>query len=891
MHNSAQRLLAPTRLVLLLGALLLASITTLAAQVPTQGNPGQRLPTPDEARDLLQNQPGVVDQLRDKLSQSGLSEDQVRSRLRAAGYPENILDQYLPGADTTAEVRPGQRTLDAVRALGILSTAEADSLQVSDSLFQLSDSLRQVLDSLKLVRLDSLRADSLADSLELLRPGGLKIFGLETFRKFTTQFQPPLTGPVDANYRLGPGDMLVLILTGDVERVHTLEVTREGFVVIPQVGQVYVANLTLGQLQEQLYSRLGRVYSGVRRGPDARTKFQLSIGRLKNVQVYVAGDVLRPGAYQISSAGTVLTALYAAGGPTANGSMRRIDVRRGGTLVDSVDAYEYLLRGINPTDVRLQTGDVIFVPVRGPQAKVTGKVIRPAIYELKPQESLRDLIAFAGGFDPLAYQARVTINRILPPESRGTGGRARVVVAVGADQFVNGVAPAVPMASGDSVMVHGIADAVRGYVTVRGNVWVEGQVGFTEGMKLSDALRLAGGTRPDLYLGRVLVSRVREDSTMVQLRTAFADSSGKPVDDLVLEDRDEVNVFSRSAFLPVQTVAIVGGVRKPGRVPYRQGMTIRDAVLLAGGLTDDAYLGEAEIARRAHNAGPGTLATTLRVPLDSTYLFGRGYGPASEGPPGTDGSAGGAPETPLEAYDNVLIMRQASWELQRSVALTGQVKFPGRYTLKTKTERLSNLLERAGGLTPQAYAGGIRFYRPYIDGQPSRTDRLDRAGPDTLPKPSRRDSVTRIVPERIGVNLSAVLKNPKHRDNLIMFAGDSVFIPEFDPVVMVQGAVNSPGPVAYTPGKNLDWYVDAAGGYTQRSDKGHSYVTQPNGEREGVKRKVILRDRVPDPRPGAMIYVPTEIENESPSNVAGVLATAASILVSVATVVVLATQN
>jgi polysaccharide biosynthesis/export protein len=887
MENPVLRASAPKRLLLLLGATLPLFATGLPAQVPTQGN--QRLPTSEQAQDMLQNQPGLVEQLRQKLAESGLSEDQVRARLRAAGYPDDLLDQYLPGADTTAAVKPGPRTLDAVRALGILSPEESDSLQVSDSLFQVSDSIRQILDSLKLTRLDSLRADSLTDSLEALRPGTLKVFGMETFRRFSTQFQPAQTGPVDANYRLGPGDVLVLILTGDVERVHTLDVTREGFIVIPQVGQVFVANLTLGQLEDELYTRLGRVYSGVRRGADAKTKFQLSIARLKNIQVYVAGDVVRPGAYQISSAGTVLTALYAAGGPSINGTFRRVEIRRGGTLVDSLDVYEYLLRGINPTDVRLQTGDVVFVPVRGAMAKVAGKVIRPAIYELKPQESLRDLIGFAGGFDPQAYQARVTIHRILPPESRGPGGRARVVVAVGADQFTNGVAPAVPMASGDSVTVHAIADRLTGYVTVRGNVWVEGQVGFTKGMKLTDALRLAGGTRPDLYLGRILVTRVREDSTMVQLRTSFADSSGRVVDDIVLEDEDEVRVFSRSAFLPVQTIAIVGAVRKPGRVPYRQGMTIRDAVLIAGGLTDDAYLGEAEIARLARNASPGTLATTVRVPLDSTYLFGRGHGPA--GPPGEPAPASGAPEATLEAYDNVLIMRQASWELQRSVALTGQVKFPGRYTLTSKTERLSDLIQRAGGLTPEAYADGIRFYRPYIDGQPSRADRLDRAGPDTLPKPSRRDSVTRIVPERIGVALPEVLKDPKHRDNLIMFAGDSVYIPEFDPVVMVQGAVNSPGAVAYESGKNLDWYVDRAGGYTQRSDKGHAYVTQSNGEREGVKRKVLLSDRVPKPKPGASVYVPTKIESEQPSNLPGILATAASILVSLTTVVILATQR
>jgi protein involved in polysaccharide export with SLBB domain len=645
MHNSAHRASAPGRLLLLLGAFLLALASGLPAQIPGQA-PGQGIPSPDEARNMLKNQPGLVEQLRQKLAQSGLSQDQVRARLRAAGYPEELLDQYLPGADTTAQVRPGPRTLDAVRALGILTPEEADSLQVSDSLFQVSDSLRRILDSLKLVRLDSLRADSLADSLEAIRPGELKLFGLETFRRFSTQFQPAQTGPVDENYRLGPGDQLVLILTGDVERADILEVTREGFIIIPQVGQVYVANLTLGQLEDQLYTRLGRVYSGVRRTPNARTRFQLSISRLKNIQVFVAGDVVRPGSYQMSAAGTVLTALYSAGGPKANGSFRRVEIRRGGKLVDTLDLYDYLLRGMNPTDVRLQTGDVVFVPVHGSQVKVAGKVIRPAIYELRQEESLRDLIGFAGGFDPQAYQARVTIHRVLPPESRGPGGRARVVVAVGADQFSNGVAPSVPMAPGDSVTVHAVAERLRGYVTVRGNVWVEGQVGFNEGMKLSDALRLAGGPKPDVYLGRILITRVREDSTMIQLRTAFADSSGALVEDPVLQDEDEVRIFSRSDFRPTLTVAIVGAVRKPGRVNYREGMTLRDAVLLAGGLTDDAWLGEAEIARLPLDRAPGTLATTVRVPLDSTYLFGRRAGEGYTGPPGLPGAAGGGPPAP-----------------------------------------------------------------------------------------------------------------------------------------------------------------------------------------------------------------------------------------------------
>ena len=512
----------PRRAALMLGLLLVLPVVSSRAQVPQPARPGQALPSPDQAKQMLQNQPGMVDQLRQRISQSGLTPDQVRSRLRALGYPENLLDSYLQGTDTTAAARPSAGTLDAVRALGILSPQEVDSLGLSDSLFAQSDSVRHLLDSLRMVHLDSLRADSLSDSLERIRPTGLRIFGLTTFRKLSNQFEVPDNGPVDENYRLGPGDGLVLILTGDVERADMLDVTREGFVVIPTVGSIYVANLTMGQLEDQLYTRLGRVYSGIRRSPDARTKFQVSIARLRNIQVFVAGDVVRPGSYQISAAGTVLNALYAAGGPTTNGSFRRVEVRRGGKLADSVDVYEYLTKGVNPTGARLQSGDVVFVPVHGGFAKVVGKVNRPAIYELLPDETLRDVVAFAGGFDPTAVHARITINRTVPAASRAPGAPTRVVVAVGSDQFADGMAPTLPMAPGDSVTVHGIEDRLRGFVTVRGNVWVEGQVGFTPGMKLSDADsprgRPAAGSLPGPDPGDPGERRLGHDPAPVGLR-------------------------------------------------------------------------------------------------------------------------------------------------------------------------------------------------------------------------------------------------------------------------------------------------------------------------------------------------------------------------------------
>jgi polysaccharide export outer membrane protein len=861
---------------------LLSTVASLPAQVPDQLPTGQ-LPTTDSARALLRN-PAVVEQLRRSLGTSGLTPDQIRTRLRAAGYPENLLDEYIAGADTTREVRPGPRTFDAVRALGVVSDEQLDSLRLRDSVRVLSDSLQLIVDSLTDLRTDSLRADSLADSLGRLRPNQLRLFGLETFRKASTRFQPNQAGPVDENYRFGPGDILVLILTGDVQQAYTLEVTREGFVVIPTVGQVYVANLTQGELRDQLYARLHRVYSGVRRDARATTQFQISIARLRNIQVFVVGDVVRPGSYQISGAGTVLGALYAAGGPSENGSFRRIEIRRGTKLVDSLDVYDYLLHGNNSSDVRLSNGDVVFVPVHSAFVRVAGKVTRPAIYETKSGETLRELIGFAGGFDPSAYQARVQIHRILPPASRVQGGRARVVIDVAADQFVDGLAPPVPMAPGDSVTVFSIAERLRGYVTVKGNVWVEGQVGFTPGMKLSEAIRLAGGAKPDVYLDQILVTRVREDSSMAQLRAAFADSTGTLRSDLVLEDQDEIRIFSRATFRPVRYVSVVGAVRRSGRVPFREGMTIRDAILLADGLTEDAYLKEAEIARISDRRDPLALGRPLRVPLDSTYLFGRTRAGEYLGPPGVPVPASGAPEVSLEPYDNVLIMRQSGFDQQRLVYLTGQVKLPGRYALRSKTERLADLIDRAGGLTAEAYASGVQFYRAHAPAGGATDERLP-----LLDRPmTGNGALPHGYTERVGIDLARVLQDRKFQENIILVSGDSINVPEYNPIVQVQGAVNSPGPVAYTPGKSLDWYVNAAGGYAQNADSKRPYVTQPNGKRQGVKRRAIFADHVPKPGSGASVFVPTRVAQDRASNVASVLGIAAQVLGALVTLIVVA---
>ncbi|MEP6906199.1 MAG: SLBB domain-containing protein, partial [Gemmatimonadales bacterium] len=513
---------------------------------------------------------------------------------------------------------------------------------------------------------DSARIRAVADS-------GFTIFGLAMFRQNTTLFDPNLNGPVDANYRLGPGDRLVLVLTGDVSHSYSLDVTREGFIVVPEAGQMYVNNLTLSEVEDRLYTTLGRVYSGVRRGAGATTHFSISPARLRSNQIFVTGDVVTPGSYRISSAGTALSALYAAAGPSDNGSLRNVQVRRGGRLVNVLDVYDYLINGDASHDVRLVNGDIVFVPVHANHVRVVGEVIRPATYELKSGETLADAIRFAGGYKPTAARTRIQIERILAPAARGEGGRDRVTIDVASASLAEGTGPAVPLLGGDVIRVFRITDRVRNRISIAGNVWQPGSIGLAPGMTVSQALHAAGGLKPDSYLGQVLVSRLNSDSTRVQLHAQLADTTGRVIGDFPLKEDDQIRVYSVSEFRPERYVAITGAVRNSGQVPYREGMTVRDLVLQAGGLEQSADLQTAEIARLPADRRTGATATTFRVPLDSSYIFERGPDGKYFGPPGLPAPNGSMPEVVLRPYDNVLVFRQPNWELQRTAIVSGEV--------------------------------------------------------------------------------------------------------------------------------------------------------------------------------------------------------------------------
>ena len=728
--------------------LALAALCSVLLVLPTLVA-GQNPPPPAQAAAALQQavsqNPGLADVIRQRIGQSGMTPDQIRARLQASGYPPTLLDAYL-GAQTPGQPSPvpGAQELAAIQSLGVPGVASAGEILPVDT---------------GLVR--------------AVARGKSGVFGVDVFQRTTTQFLPLLAGPVPADYKLGPGDQLVLILTGDVELAYTLQVTREGFILIPQVGQLFVSNLTLDQLRDLLYTRLGRVYSGVRRSPGATTRFDISVANVRANQAYVVGEVAQPGAYQISSLGTVLTALYAAGGVTERAKLRGVEVRRFGKVVATFDLYDYLLRGDTKHDVRLETGDVVFVPVHGPRAQITGAVRRPAIYELEGGGSLAGLIEDAGGFRPDAQLRRLSVFRLLSATERGPGAPPRAVIDVALSPFRGAVPPGDPP----------------------------------------------------------LPVRMPE---------------------MALRDGDSVVVDELQPLSGQYYVSIVGVVNKPGVYPWREGMTLRDLVLLARGPSVGAYLKEAEIARMPEDRSQGQLATTVRAPLDSTYLFERDSLGRYAGPPGLPYPGSGAPEVKLRPYDNILILKEPDFDLQRVVAMTGQVRFPGVYSLRSKNERLADIVDRAGGLTPQAYPDGIRFVRP-----------TNAAG-------------------RIDIDLARALREHDARDNVIMQPGDSVFIPEFLASVIVSGAVNSAGSVLWKRGEGLAYYIDAAGGFTYLADKGRVSIRFANGD-------VRTKKGGPKPGPGSEVFVPVK-DTTARTNYVALFGAIAQILASTVAIIVVVTR-
>ena len=654
----------------------------------------------------------------------------------------------------------------------------------------------------------------------------LKQFGYDFFAN-TAQIAAVDSLPDISDYQVGPGDTLNLRVWGGVDLQLDLLVDRNGEVIIPKVGAVRLGGMSFEQARTTVNTALASYFRDF--------GMNLSMGRLRSIQVYVVGEVVNPGRYAVSSLGTVINALAAAGGPSRNGSLRTVRVNRGSKLVGQVDLYDMLLNGDRSKDVRLQNGDTIFVPVIGPVVAVAGEVRRPAIYELNGQTTLAQIMQMAGGIAASGYTGRVQVERIVDNQSRialdyePKGDDASVVLS------------SVKLQDRDMVKVFPVEEAVRQVVTLKGNVVRPGEYQLRKGMRLADLIPSTKALLPESYLDSVEITRLsppdwRRELLTVSLRRVL---EGKESDNILLQEQDAVRVFSRWEMEEKPRVAINGAVVNPGTYDYFPGMTVRDLVTAAGSPRRYALFEEAELSRII--IGKDKAAWT-RIPLN--------LGKALAGDPSQNVAL---------QQDDVLIVRSISeWTsaTERLVALKGEVKYPGVYTI-ARGEKLSSLLGRAGGFTDKAYLRGAKFTRQSVREQ--QQQRMDEMIAKTEQQVARKQSELASVAAskeelaatqaslealaksleklkllkaegRVVIALSPVDELKKTSSNIELEAGDTLEVPERPGTVAVMGQVYNQTAFIYQPEDNdVSSYLAKAGGPTSDADKSEMYVVKADG--------------------------------------------------------------
>jgi polysaccharide export outer membrane protein len=726
------------------------------------------------------------DEIARALQGSGLSLDQVRERLRGAGFDPGLADPFFggtPARDTTTS----RQYTSAFRSIGLLPSGTA---------------------SQGMVIFDTLKASREEQRAMTPVPPPSRVFGKDVFRRASTAFDPVGTGPVDASYRVGANDQLQLVLLGDVELAYQLDVRRDGSVLIPQVGQVVLGGLTLEGARSLLRQRASRSYSGLLAGT---TQLDLTVSRVRSNAVFVIGEVEDPGVHQVSALASAFHAIARAGGPTERGSFRAIEVRRGGAVIRRLDLYRYLLSGDANQDLRLEQGDVIFVPLSARKVSVEGAIRRSLEFELLPNETLLDLVSFAGGLTADASTDRLQVDRVLPPAQRRPGfDRVKLDVKTDGDMAR---LRSFALTEGDRVSVFRVSDVRRNTVRIVGAVHQPGEFAFRPGLTLDSIVTEAQGFQPYARRDRLVVRRLVRATGQTTNITVQSEAADRFAGGFALEEYDEVNVLDARIDFPSQEVTVSGAINRPGALPFLEGETLRDLIERAGGFQEGAaYL---EVARRRRGERYTDSTSVL-------YTFSR-----SEWQAGTE-----ATSFRIEPRDAVDVRFSPGYRAQRFVQIQGAFINPGRYVIAENIDRISSMIQRAGGLQPHAYGASLQLLR------------------SGLP----------VAVEYEGVKG----RDPRH--DLLVRDGDVLQVSVDTRTVRVEGGVLRPSLIRFDPSYSVEDYVERAGGATDRARVSSAVVTSANGLSRRSKRLLWFIRRHPEVSSGATIFVPEKAPSTGSSN-------------------------
>lgn len=672
--------------------------------------------------------------------------------------------------------------------------------------------------------------DEKQDSQARAEASGRQTFGHNLFQSRNLSFEPSGNLATPINYRLGPGDEVIIDIWGASENTIRQTISPEGSIQVKDLGPVHLNGMTVKEANAFLQREFSKIYSGIG-GTEPNSQIRLTLGDVRTIQINIMGEVSVPGTYTLSAFSTVFHALYRAGGVNKIGSLRDIKLVRNGKTIENLDVYDFIMKGKMNDDIGLQEGDVIIVNPYQSLVEIVGKVKRPMYYELKPTETVASLLKYAGGFTGDAYKKAVRIIR--------KSGREHQVFNV--DEMDYSV---FRLDDGDMVTTDAVLERFENKVEISGAVYRAGlyQLDGTVNT-VKQLIKKAEGLRGDAFLGRVLLDREREDYTHEMISIDLNGLMNGTVADIPLQKEDHLYIPSMNDLKEQETVSIYGEVLNGGTFLHSDNMSIEDLVIQAGGLREAAATTRVSVTRRIKDPK----STLYSSKLAETFTFDI-----------KDGLITGDGSFYLQPFDVVQVRRSPAYQVQRTVTVAGEVLFSGGYTLLKKNERLSDLIKRAGGITPEAYIKGGRLIRKMNDEERRRERdvvRMARSGEGSdsiaIAKLAISDTYT------VGLDMSKALANPGSDYDVVLREGDMIYIPEYVNTVKIGGSVMYPNTVSWQKGAKLKHYINMSGGYGDMAKKRKAYIIYLNGTVARAKKSSSSLIQ-----PGCEIIVPSKKEKK-----------------------------
>ncbi len=682
----------------------------------------------------------------------------------------------------------------------------------------------------------------------------LPVFGRNIFDSEELTFEPSMNLATPKNYVLGAGDEVIIDIWGDNETTIREEISPDGTINIESLGIVSLSGKTISEAKRYLRRQLARIYAGIDQA-DGVNDMELSLGQSRTIQVHVMGEVKYPGSFSLSAFATVFHALYSAGGVSDIGSLRKIMLNRSGHTVATLDVYEFIMHGRSKGDVTLEEGDVIVVPAYEQLVELTGTVKRPMRYEMKNGETVKDLFAYAGGLSNKAYTRSIRIQR--------QNGNENEICTVRKDQFGT-----FPTMDGDAIEIEPILERYTNKLEIKGAVYRPGMYQLGAVNTVKQLIIAADGLTGDAFTNRAVLQRENEDLTRSIVSVDVKDIMNGTISDIVLQKNDILYIPSHYDLNDMGTVTIHGEVARPGDYMYAKNMTIEDLIIQAGGLLESASTQRVDVSRRLKD--PKSEEESARVSECFRFSIKDGF------------IIEGDPSFTLSPYDEVYIRQSPIYRKQTNVMITGEVLFPGEYALTHKSQRLSEIINQAGGVTSFGFVKGARLTRMMNEEEKERQKsviKMSRNSKDSISEAMLDISNTYSV----GIDLEKALKHPGTEADVVLREGDIIEVPEYTNTVKISGAVMHPNTVSYVANKPVSYYIEQAGGFGNRAKKRRAYVVCMNGQVKRARRH--SKNAV---EPGCELIIPMKDESnwniQQTMSVATASASLATMVASIANI-------